>query len=106
METLIEEHGEVGDEQLRLMLLCCHPPSTRDTQVALTLRLLGGLTTTEIAAAFLLPEATLAQRIVRAKRKIRDARIPLSIPADLVVARRCGAHGSVPRVQRGLPRAR
>lgn len=72
--------GGDEDERLRLLLLCCHPALDSDAQVALTLRLVGGLTTAEISAAFLVPEATLAQRIVRAKKKIKTAGIPLSIP--------------------------
>jgi len=73
----------IPDERLRLILLCTHPALDRDAQVALTLRLVLGLSTTEIAAAYLVPETTLAQRIVRAKRKIKAAAIPLSLPADL-----------------------
>src|SRR5690242_3038903 len=81
----------VGDDLLRLIFIACHPVLSREARAALTLRMVGGLTTDEIARAFLVPEPTMAQRIVRAKRTLTEARVPFEVPAGAELGTRLGS---------------
>ena len=94
----------IGDDLLRLIFISCHPVLSPPGRAALTLRLLGGLTTAEIARAFLVPEATIAQRIVRAKRTLAGRRVPFELPprAEVPGPSGLGPRGHLPGLQRGL----
>ena len=103
-DTPAEPTGPVTDDRLRLVFTCCHPALAPENRIALTLRLLGGLTVAEIAHAFLVPETTMAQRITRAKAKIKQARIPYRVPRATISPHGCRPFWpSVPDLQRGLP---